>query len=422
MGAVQGCAKCSSCENEREPPRQKLDPANFRHIQKLVRSGEPLDGSSVTLRSAGSLDQELPDPPAGEVPPNRPLCFSAQCYQLTHPQQLKVCRHGQVHKDADATLASPMLLAVADGLSQLEAFGIDATELPNELLRVCEELATESLVPEKLQEQKDSDGVEWRVNTQTDGVWCKQERMKYHGPVKLLKDAFESTESLGSTTVLLGIMDNSTVIHGKLHPMMAVLTIGDSELLLLRRVGGWQNQLQKVFHTEHKNVAGRDADVLELSRVDERVDPEYDEDAALRLIERGSKTQCVTCYEGDVVVMGTDGVFDNLFVEEIMQICNMFLPPQQSGRYKPLESIILSALAQQIVQTAHTKTQAQPGGALPPTPIGPGGKIDDTAVVVAEVVEWTEAHHDIWDKARRKKECDQIISCFPDRKAKDAGC
>ena len=31
-------------------------------------------------------------------------------------------------------------VGVADGVSQLEEFGIDASELPNELMRVCEEL------------------------------------------------------------------------------------------------------------------------------------------------------------------------------------------------------------------------------------------------------------------------------------------
>ena len=97
----------------------------------------------------------------------------------------------------------------------------------------------------------------------------------YRGPVSMLRRAFEATESLGSLTVVLAVMarsicfrktvirffwlirsacffacylslslpaqrcllkDNSTRIHGKLHPMIAIITVGDCELLVLRRV------------------------------------------------------------------------------------------------------------------------------------------------------------------------------------------
>merc|ERR1719215_977904 len=112
---------------------------------------------------------------------------------------------------------------------------MDASELPIELLKTCEELAMSQLIP----------GQE-RVSPQD----------AYRGPVSLLKEAYEATESLGSTTVLLGILDNSTRIHGKLHPMVAILTIGDCELLMLRRLNGRQSDFQAVFHTEMQRIDG----------------------------------------------------------------------------------------------------------------------------------------------------------------------
>merc|ERR1719436_80081 len=99
---------------------------------------------------------------------------------------------------------------------------------------------------------------------------------RYKGPISLLKEAYEETESYGSTTVLLGILDNSTRIHGKLHPMVAVLTIGDCELLMLRRLNGRQSPLKAVFHTEMQRIDGHVQTPLQLARVDERVDPEFD--------------------------------------------------------------------------------------------------------------------------------------------------
>ncbi|CAE7231110.1 CFAP251 [Symbiodinium sp. CCMP2456] len=61
---------------------------------------------------------------------NKPLCFNACSYQKTHPVKAQ-----KGHKDADACLTVPLVLGVADGVSQIEDFGIDASMLPNELLQ-----------------------------------------------------------------------------------------------------------------------------------------------------------------------------------------------------------------------------------------------------------------------------------------------
>jgi len=319
-----------------------------------------------------------------EYQKNKPLCFSARAYQRTHPGKM---RGG--HKDADATLASPMLLGVADGVSQLEEFGMDASELPNELLRTCEELAMAQLIPDRPVSPQDA----------------------YRGPVSLLKEAYEATESLGSTTVLLGILDNSTRIHGKLHPMIAVLTIGDCELLLLRRLQGRSSPLQAVFHTEMQRIDGHVQTPLQLARVDERVDPEFDEDVALEVIERGSAVHCVSTYEGDIVLLGSDGVFDNLFLDEIVDICNGYLLPPKTGHFSPTQPQNLQMIAQRIVEECHGKTMTGANGRLPETPIGRGGKMDDTSIVVGEVVEWTQAHSEVWAQVQRNKRWENLVSC-----------
>merc|ERR1719281_1521181 len=73
---------------------------------------------------------------------NKPLCFNAKAFQRTHPKKAEKGK-----KDADATLVSPMLVAIADGVSQIEEFGIDASLLPNEILNNVEELAIRQLLP-----------------------------------------------------------------------------------------------------------------------------------------------------------------------------------------------------------------------------------------------------------------------------------
>merc|ERR1719453_781427 len=149
----------------------------------------------------------------------------------------------------------------------------------------------------------------------------------YNGPIPLLRDAFEQTESLGSTTVVLAIMDNiNTQIHGKLHPMVAVIAVGDCELLMLRRLRKRSQPLEAIFHTEMQRIDGHSQQPLQLARVDDRVDPDFDESITVEVIERGSAVHCVSAFEGDIVVLGSDGVFDNLFVDEIVGMCEEMIP------------------------------------------------------------------------------------------------
>jgi len=321
-----------------------------------------------------------------EYQKNKPLCFSARAFQDTHPAKVRMG-----YKDADATLTSPMLLGVCDGVSQLEEFGMDPSELPNELLKVCEELAMLQLIPDDMPKSKSGQ----------DG---------YKGPISLLKEAYEETESYGSTTVLLAALDNGTCIHGKLHPMIAVLSIGDCELLMLRRTNGRQHELEAVFHTEMQRIDYNVQTPLQLARVDGRIDEDFDESIAIEVIEKGSAVHCVSAYEGDIVIMGSDGVFDNLFLDEIVEICNESMRPSKKTEFQPLLPSILQQVATRIVKASHAKSDAKSGQFLD-TPIGKGGKVDDTSVVVAEIVEWTDAHRSIWSQVRQSKKWNNVLSC-----------
>jgi len=309
---------------------------------------------------------------------NKPLCFNAKSYQKTHPLKAK---KGQ--KDADATLCSPMLVAVADGVSQIEDFGIDASELPNELLNAVEELAISQLLP-------------------------GQETEEYAGPITMVKDAYEATESLGSTTLLTAVMDNSTKIHGKLHPMIAVCSIGDCEILILRH--GTDGQLQVVFHTEMQRIDGNAQSPLQLARVDESIDPEFDESIAIEVIERGSAVHCVSAFEGDIVIMGSDGVFDNLFPDEILEITQSMLPRKVGNRFQPIKRSTLGQIARRLVAESHAKTEPGENG-YRESPIGKGGKIDDTSALVAQVVEWTDEYGQAWQKIRSQRMWHNFFTC-----------
>merc|ERR1719445_2375214 len=188
------------------------------------------------------------------------------------------------------------------------------------------------------------------------GLRSANTRDAYRGPIALLKEAYEETESFGSTTVLLAALDNGTRIHGKIHPMIAVLSIGDCELLMLRRTNGRQSPFQAVFHTEMQRIDYNVQTPLQLARVDGRIDEDFDESIALEVIEKGSAVHCVSAYEGDILILGSDGVFDNLFLDEIVEICNEFLRPAKKPDFTPMPPSMLSQVAQRIVKDSHAKS------------------------------------------------------------------
>ncbi|CAK0863824.1 unnamed protein product [Prorocentrum cordatum] len=127
-----------------------------------------------------------------EVHKTKTLCFSAQAFQKQHPDKTR-----KGIRDADVTLGSPMILGIADGVSQVEEFGIDASLLPRELLMHCQDLGDAQLTPGYRSRPQD----------------------KYRGPIPLLTEAFQATDNtLGSTTATLALLDNSTKMRRAAAP------------------------------------------------------------------------------------------------------------------------------------------------------------------------------------------------------------
>lgn len=119
----------------------------------------------------------------------------------------------------------------------------------------------------------------------------------------------------------------------------------------------------------------------------------------------------VSAFEGDIVVLGSDGVFDNLFIDEILGICDSFLPPSSAGtKFRPTDRNVFGEIAKQVVASAHAKTKAV-NGIYAESPIGRGGKIDDTSVLIGEVVEWTPAHGEAWAKLRQQRWWRGLLTC-----------
>jgi serine/threonine protein phosphatase PrpC len=272
------------------------------------------------------------------------LCFLPGVCKKQHADKAKVSA-----VDADAVALTSHMLGVCDGVSQVEQFGIRPDELPVELLEECSAAAEAQLSP---------------VGNQ---LAYAPGFPKYGGLIELLVDAYKNTTSHGSTTVLLTALD-----HSKGRPMLHVLNLGDCELVVLNYA---YDQWNVKFRTTPQRVDGHRQQPYQLSRVDETIDPDFVEELhAIPFIRKGTQNQLVEVDIDDLVIMGSDGVFDNLFLEEIVDLVDLDGPASQED---------MSRIARAIVDEAHSRVG---GNGDTPMGKGAGGKADDTTLVVASII------------------------------------
>mmetsp|Transcript_48048 Transcript_48048/g.75028 ORF Transcript_48048/g.75028 Transcript_48048/m.75028 type:complete len:158 (-) Transcript_48048:69-542(-) len=157
---------------------------------------------------------------------------------------------------------------------------------------------------------------------------------------------------MGSSTATIVVLKDKT---------LEALNLGDSGFLLLRRQeGGYQIVLRSKEQQHHFNMP------FQLG-TDSSDRPEHAERVE------------VPVEVGDVVLLATDGVWDNMFEDEIKNMVEEIDVPQE----------VANRLAEKAIRIGRSEGQ--------PTPFSmraeeqglfhPGGKLDDVTVVVAYVSE-----------------------------------
>jgi len=241
--------------------------------------------------------------------------------------------------NADATEESPMLLGICDGVSGCTKLGISPDLLPHELLAACR-----------------SKGKHYATEAASmaadDGHWL----------VDLMKDAFDSTMSMGATTMLLASIHDSG--------SLVTANIGDCSLLVLRVVkasGSTAAHLQPIFKTKATRYeASKPVQVQRL--------PHMSEERTHNVITN-SKLEVCPVQSGDYVVIGSDGLFDNLQDDDIQEIVERVCPMGRAA-----STAVLTEAAAALVSDAISH-------AGPATKDAQCGNPDDTTALVATVVE-----------------------------------
>ncbi|XP_020595456.1 probable protein phosphatase 2C BIPP2C1 isoform X2 [Phalaenopsis equestris] len=209
---------------------------------------------------------------------------------------------------------------VADGVGQWSLEGVNAGLYARELMDNCEKFLSEC-----------------------DGI------SKYE-PSSVLIHSASKAHSRGSSTVLVGFFDGQA-----LH----VANIGDSGFIVIRGA--------HVFNRSSPMVYGFNFPL----QIESGDDPS-------KYIE----TYKVDLDEEDVIVTATDGLFDNLYEKEIVDIVSKSL---QTNLKPAVIAEILALRAQEVGKSITTRSPFADAAHAAGYPFFSGGKLDDVAVIVSIV-------------------------------------
>jgi len=253
-------------------PGESVDPSH--HASSAANS------STAPANERGAVNSEPVVQPVQHVSSSRGaaddacLSYTSAFASRQHPAKTNT---GIVN--ADAVEEGFTHLGICDGVSGVHHLGIPPDELPWELLQSCRaRLQLPTAHPEAEAE---------------DRPWI----------TGLIQDAYDGTQAFGATTLLLAVLRGSDLISAN---------IGDCALLVLRPQSVQPLQLRIIFKTEPGRYDARRPVQVQ------RLHGFSDENA--RDVIRKASVSTTPVRHGDILVLGSDGLFDNLRDEEIQRV------------------------------------------------------------------------------------------------------
>lgn len=358
----------------RQGPPQQMPPPQARAAAPHQRS--------VTPERAVMEQAPPPVPVQMEPPRTKPsdqglaLRFNCGSSSRQHPRKKTTGI-----PNADAVEESPLMLGICDGVSGCHKLGIPPDTLPKELLRCCRDLheqwATKMFVPEY-----------------DDGHWL----------LGMMKDAFDSTQALGATTMLLCALRE--------HGQLVSANLGDCCLLVLRPVAGLKLPMRTevLFKTAPSRYdSKRPVQVQRLPGMP---------DSGTHQVISGAKLNTLKVQHGDLLVLGSDGLYDNLQDEDIQRIvekhCLMDLSlatggaPTTGQLRDAAGALVNNAIASAQPPPKNEGNQGNHSSKIPwmkPEPSQSTANPDDTTALVAVIhqVDDPEAYDSTFDISRGRR-------------------
>ncbi|XP_026190058.1 uncharacterized protein LOC34619932 [Cyclospora cayetanensis] len=336
-----------------------------------------------------------------EPNPQQVLQFVQSGKSIQHP-----LKAANTSTNADAFAADEVILGIADGVSTVEDEGLDPSWLPKELLQHCLAECKSRLKNEALFDAEAED----LLST------CDIDLASAKFPLFVISKASALCTTYGSTTCVLAILDDQKLWS---------VNIGDSQLIVARRTdvapkpypcpqdfsystchdararipnledyGGYQIVYRTVPQQHFFNCP------YQFTRMP---DTDCSGGAIVRKMAQTAEVGSVQVLPGDIVILGTDGLFDNLFDDDVLDILNRLCWPESQPGKPP--TTCPAVLVKALLDTAVKAGQQPPGVSWPVvTPFSKaafdevgrrlvGGKPDDITAVVAYIVPSAEVQN-----------------------------
>jgi len=290
------------------------------------------------------MQQQNGGPRAQAAESYGPLRFASASYSKQHPAKTNTGI-----PNADAILEGLDYLGVADGVSGVFHLGLPPEALPWELLRSCgKKLFSGASSPAELKRGKDS------------GTWL----------INLIQEAYDNTEAYGATTLLVAALRDQNLITA---------CLGDSAMIVFRPSSLQPLQLRSIFKTEPGRYdARRPIQIQRLHGGGFSV-------AGAHQVIQGAMVSTTPVQPGDFLVLGSDGLFDNIGDADIGQVIERCCA-QASGRSPKQDvSAVLELAAKQLVDLAISRVKLDRNPADVAAGEVPANNADDTTALVAMV-------------------------------------
>eukprot|EP00918_Siedleckia_nematoides_P023374 GHVU01050408.1.p1 GENE.GHVU01050408.1~~GHVU01050408.1.p1 ORF type:complete len:304 (+),score=67.14 GHVU01050408.1:565-1476(+) len=271
-------------------------------------------------------------------------------------------------------------MGVADGVSEWRTRGLSPQAFAGDLMLACRRVAVRSRHP-----------ADWAASS------CSSDNRAH----RVLVEAFEAVTAHGGSTATVACIDYTGCY-------LDVASIGDTALLLLRRdaASGAMKVIFRTMTQEHN--FNRPFQLVKLPKVEEA--------ASLQAIGKRKLARLtlqvhlagkdpidtpadalhyrVPVIEGDLIIIGTDGLFDNMYEDDICRVCTLTLSPTEAADcVPPHPATPAGAVARAVLETAtyiakdvSASVPWSRRAALETGEATTGGKMDDIAVAAAWVV------------------------------------
>jgi len=361
-----------------QPRRRKMRQAGRRW---LARKGGKRRPRPQGLRSAASAAPLLREEPVAEAHHGRgALAVVATAAARAHPDKATAHPHGEDAHLVIRGACGSHWLGVADGVSQWADHDVDAGEYSRNLLDLCRRRILDETVVREKEPRRGA------VDTDLD---LELEMFSGRGnsapesnpsmdmgrilPKRVIEDSFRSSlATLGSSTICLVSVDRWGVMHAA--------NIGDSSFAVFR-ARTLRGDVQQKETAMQWDVVYRSSEMLKFFNCPDQLGPGCPDRPAR------AETYRFPLQVGDVVLVSTDGLLDNLSDSDIGVLLKRH--SAEMSKNKP----DLSKIAHELVKEAQIVGRSETAR----TPFMrqcnrsgyhyTGGKLDDTTVVLGKIVE-----------------------------------